>query len=69
MRCGIERIAAYVPQYVLPLAELARARGVPPEKLIRGLGLQEMAITPPWEDVVCLARGDHREYVRTGTFS
>ena len=55
MSVGIERLAVYVPQYALRLHELAVARGVPPEKLTDGLGVREMAIAPPCEDVVTLA--------------
>ncbi len=54
MSAGIDRLAAYVPQYALPLEELARARGVPPEKLTQGLGVEEMAVPAPCEDVVTL---------------
>src|SRR5262249_16630534 len=43
MTVGIERLAVYVPQYALRLADLAVARGVPPEKLTSGLGVREMA--------------------------
>jgi len=55
MTAGIERLAVYVPAYALPLAELARARGVPPEKMTQGLGVEAMAIAPPCEDVVTMA--------------
>ncbi len=55
MQVGIERIAIHVPQYTLPITELAQARNVPVEKLTQGLGVHEMAVTPPWEDVVTLA--------------
>ena len=55
MAVGIESLSVYVPQYVLPLAELAAARQVPPAKLIEGLGVIEMAIPAPCEDVVTLA--------------
>jgi len=55
MTVGIERLAVYVPQYALRLADLAVARGVPPEKLTSGLGVREMAIPAPCEDVVTLA--------------
>ena len=55
MTVGIERLAVYVPAYALPLAALARARGVPPEKMTQGLGVEEMAIAPPCEDVVTMA--------------
>src|SRR4029079_7066200 len=52
---GIEEIQAYVPQLALPLPALAAARGVAPEKMTQGLGVQAMALTPPCEDVVKLA--------------
>jgi hydroxymethylglutaryl-CoA synthase len=55
MSVGIERLAVYVPQYALRLTDLAAARGVPAEKLTAGLGVHEMAIAPPCEDVVTLA--------------
>ncbi|HZP41241.1 MAG TPA: hydroxymethylglutaryl-CoA synthase [Candidatus Binatia bacterium] len=55
MSVGIDRLAAYVPAYVLPMDALAAARNVPLEKLTHGLGVREMAIPPPCEDVVTLA--------------
>jgi hydroxymethylglutaryl-CoA synthase len=55
MRVGIERLAVHVPQYVLPMERFAAARRVPVQKLLAGLGVLEMAVTPPWEDAVTLA--------------
>ncbi|HJQ84675.1 MAG TPA: hydroxymethylglutaryl-CoA synthase [Candidatus Binatia bacterium] len=55
MTVGIERLAVYAPQYALRMTDLAAARGVPPEKLTAGLGVREMAIPAPCEDVVTLA--------------
>ena len=52
---GIDQLAVYVPRYVLELEKLAKARGVPPEKISIGLGAHEMAVAPPWEDTVTLA--------------
>ncbi len=52
---GIEALNAYVPMYSLALDELAAARGVDPEKYRVGLGVETMAIAPPWEDAVTLA--------------
>src|SRR5262249_39668310 len=52
---GIERLAVYVPQYSLRMTDLAAARGVPAQKLTAGLGVREMAIPAPCEDVVTLA--------------
>jgi hydroxymethylglutaryl-CoA synthase len=55
MSIGVQAIHAYAPQYALPLRALAEARGVAPEKLSRGLGVQAMAVAAPCEDVVTLA--------------
>ncbi|HEY3186112.1 MAG TPA: hydroxymethylglutaryl-CoA synthase, partial [Solirubrobacteraceae bacterium] len=55
MTVGIERLAVYVPQYALRLTDLALARGVAPEKLTAGLGVREMAVAAPCEDVVTMA--------------
>jgi hydroxymethylglutaryl-CoA synthase len=55
MSVGIERLHAYLPQLALRLPDLARARNVAPEKMTHGLGVHEMAIVPPCEDVVTLA--------------
>ncbi len=55
MSVGIDRLAAYVPCWALPMPALAAARGIPLEKLTQGLGVREMAIAPPCEDVVTLA--------------
>ena len=52
---GIDHIAAYVPNQYLPLEELAKARNVEPSKFLVGIGIREMAVSSPWEDVVVLA--------------
>ena len=54
-KVGIDQLAVYVPRYVLELEKLAKARGVPPEKISIGLGAKEMSVAPPWEDTVTLA--------------
>ena len=41
---GIDAIAFYVPQLYVSMDYLAEARGIPAEKLKRGLGLQKMAV-------------------------
>src|SRR4029077_13971425 len=68
MSVGIERLQGYVPQYALGLTDLAVARSIPPEKLTAGLGVQEMAIAAPCEDVVTLAAtaGARRPRARGG---
>src|SRR5262245_13148607 len=51
---GIDDLGVYTPSYRLDLVELARVRGVAPEKITVGLGAREMSVTPPWEDTVTL---------------
>ena len=51
---GVDHIAAYVPNQYLPMEELARARGVEPSKFLSGIGIREMAVPSPAEDIVVL---------------
>jgi hydroxymethylglutaryl-CoA synthase len=51
---GIDTLGVHTPAYALPLDALARARGVPVEKILVGLGAREMSVAPPWEDAVTL---------------
>jgi hydroxymethylglutaryl-CoA synthase len=51
---GIDQIGLYLPGYALALDELARARSVPVDKILLGLGAHKMAVAPPWEDTVTL---------------
>lgn len=52
---GIDAIAFYVPQHYVPISDLATARGIVPEKLQKGLGLQKMAIPNVGEDAATFA--------------
>lgn len=52
---GIESIAFYTSHYKLPLADLAKVRGVDPDKYHIGLGQINMGVPPPDEDIVTLA--------------
>lgn len=62
---GIDALGAYTPAYGLRLDALARARGVPVEKIHAGLGCRSMAVAPPWEDTVTLgANAAIRAFVR-----
>lgn len=54
MNVGIDQIGVYLPRFVLALDTLAAARGVPPEKILVGIGAHKMAVAPPWEDAVVL---------------
>jgi len=66
MAVGIERLNIYIPQYALRLTDLASARSIPAEKLTEGLGVREMAITPPCEDIVTLAASAGARLLRAG---
>src|SRR5258708_38775328 len=54
-RIGIHALGLAVPRRYVDMAELARARGVEPDKYLRGLGAREMAVAEPGEDTVALA--------------
>lgn len=55
MKVGIEAIAFHSPEHYIELADLAQARGVDPQKYIKGLGQVKMAVATPMEDTVTLA--------------
>jgi len=64
---GIDAIALSVPRGYVDLAELAEARGVPPEKYLNGIGTRRMAIAGPDEDPVTLAvNAARRVFARSG---
>ena len=52
---GIDAIAFHGPQRYVEMAELARARGVDPDKYLLGIGQQQMAVATPCEDTVTMA--------------
>ena len=52
---GIDAIAFYVPQLFVSMDNLAEARGIPVEKLKKGLGLQKMAVPNIGEDAATFA--------------
>jgi len=54
-RIGIHALGVAIPRRYVDLADLARARGVDPDKYIHGLGAREMAVAEPGEDTVALA--------------
>src|SRR3989338_778885 len=55
IKLGIDKAALYTPGYYLSLDQLARARGVDPDKFSVGLGQNQMAVAAPDEDVVTMA--------------
>jgi hydroxymethylglutaryl-CoA synthase len=65
---GVSDIGIYIPPFYLPHEELAKARGVPKEKYIIGLGNQKMAVIPNWEDSVTMAANAAMQVLeKTGT--
>jgi len=65
---GVSDIGIYVPPFYLPHEELAKARGVPKEKYVMGLGNQKMAVIPNWEDAVTMAANAAMQVLeKTGT--
>lgn len=64
---GIDDLGVYTPSLSLDLEELARVRGVPPEKITVGLGARQMSVTPPWEDTVTLGANAARRLFARGT--
>lgn len=55
MKVGIDSLSFYIPKIHLPIETLATNRGIDPLKLIKGLGLQKMALLDVYQDVVTLA--------------
>lgn len=51
---GIDKISFYIPQYKLDQKVLAQERGIPIEKIEKGLGQTSMSVIPPWEDVITM---------------
>jgi hydroxymethylglutaryl-CoA synthase len=64
VKVGIDTIAVYTSRYALPLATLAKARGIDPDKYQVGLGQQTMSVPPPGEDIVTMAANAARQALR-----
>jgi hydroxymethylglutaryl-CoA synthase len=62
---GIDALALAVPEGYIELAELAEARGIPPEKYVDGLGTRQMAVARPHEDPVALAANAAQRLIAT----
>jgi len=52
---GIDDMALYVPSLYLPIRTIAGERGIPYEKLSKGLGLEQLAIPDVHEDTATMA--------------
>lgn len=55
MAAGIDDISIYIPRLYLDAADFAKARGLDPEKMQKGLGIVQMAIVDTNQDPACLA--------------
>ncbi|MBA4154211.1 hydroxymethylglutaryl-CoA synthase [Flavobacterium sp.] len=55
MNVGIDSISFDIPKIYLPISTLAIHRGIEPEKLTKGLGLQKMSFPDVNQDVVTFA--------------
>jgi hydroxymethylglutaryl-CoA synthase len=65
-RIGIHALGLAMPRRYVDLQELARARGVEPDKYLQGLGAREMAVAEPGEDTVALAALAARRALEAG---
>ncbi len=55
MAAGIDDIAIYIPRLYVDASDFAHARGINPEKLVKGLGVSKMAMVDTNQDPACLA--------------
>ena len=55
MAAGIDDIAIYIPRLFVDARDFAKARGMDPDKLQRGLGVSKMAIVDANQDPACMA--------------
>ena len=55
MAAGIDDIAIYIPRLYVDASDFAQARGMEPQKLIKGLGVSKMAMVDTNQDPACLA--------------
>src|SRR5699024_5915482 len=55
LNIGIDKIGFHTPHFYVDMEELAEARGVDPAKFTKGIGQEEMAVSPLTQDPVTLA--------------
>ena len=55
MTVGIDDIALYIPRLFVDARDFAKARGMDPDKLQRGLGISKMAMVDTNQDPACMA--------------
>lgn len=54
-KVGIDDLAIYVPKLYLDVEEFAKARGIDPRKITKGLGIEKMSIPDAHEDAATMA--------------
>ncbi len=55
MAAGIDDIGIYIPRLYVDATDFAKARGIDPVKLVKGLGISQMAMVDTNQDPACLA--------------
>ena len=63
-KVGIDSLSYYVPSLYVDIEELARARDIPSEKLVKGLGLKKMATPDYDEDSASIAANSLHRLIR-----
>lgn len=54
MNAGIDKIGFYTPETYIALTALAQKRDVDPNKYLKGLGQINMAVCPPYHDIISM---------------
>jgi len=67
MKVGIDSVSFYIPKIHLPIETLATNRGIDPQKLIKGLGLQKMALLDVHQDVITMAANAAYKLLKNNT--
>jgi hydroxymethylglutaryl-CoA synthase len=67
---GIDDLSVYVPRLFLSsVGEFATSRGIDPAKLIRGIGIERMAVPDAHEDAATMAAQSMLELMQKRSFS
>lgn len=67
---GIDDLSVYVPKLYLPATgEFAASRGIDPAKLVRGIGIEKMAVPDAHEDTATMAAQSMLELMQRNSLS
>jgi hydroxymethylglutaryl-CoA synthase len=66
---GMDHLAVYSPDLYISTKDLALARGIDPEKYLSGIGIKEIAIPPPDEDIVTMGANAGHQLIRDADIS